>query len=129
MSESRDDGESRYVEPTRRVYREIVKPVQVREDVYEREPEENNNIIRTPSVQKQEQPKEEKTKKGLDIGKMRTQIMDELYLEFYTEIKEGVKQEVEQYKGEIVKEVAAELKSKLKSDLKRDLLRDSGERE
>ena len=126
MSESRyDSGESRYVKPTRRVYKEI-KPVQVREDVYERE-EESKNIIDSSLITKKE-PKEEK-RSGLDIGKMRTQIVDELYMEFYTEIKEAVKQEVEQEKGEIVREVASELKAKLKSDLKRDLLRDSGERE
>lgn len=127
MSESRyDSGESRYEEPTRRVYREIVKPVQIKEEVYEKEPEENNNII-NPSLISKEKPKEKKS--GLDIGKMRTQIVDELYMEFYTEIKDAVKKEVEQDKGEIVREVASELKAKLKSDLKRDLLRDSGERE
>lgn len=127
MSESRyDSGESRYVEPARRVYREITKPVQVREEVYERE-EENKNIIDPSLITKKEQKEEKKS--GLDIGKMRTQIVDELYMEFYTEIKEAVKQEVEQEKGQIVREVASELKSKLKSDLKRDLLRNSGERE
>lgn len=128
MSESRyDSGESRYVEPTRRVYKEITRPVQVMEDVYEREPEVNNNII-DPSLIAKKEPKEKKNS-GLDIGKMRTQIVDELYMEFYTEIKDAVKQEVEQEKGEIVREVASELKAKLKSDLKRDLLRNSGERE
>jgi hypothetical protein len=126
MSESRYDGESRYEEPTRRVYREIVKPVQIVEDVYEKEPEENNNII-NPALISREKTKEEKS--GLDIGKMRTQIVNELYMEFYTEIKEAVKKEVEQDKSEIVRDVASELKAKLKSDLKRDLLRNSGERE
>ena len=95
MSESRYDGESRYEEPTRRVYREIVKPVQIVEDVYEKEPEENNNII-NPALISREKTKEEKS--GLDIGKMRTQIVNELYMEFYTEIKEAVKKKLNKIK-------------------------------
>ena len=66
-------------------------------------------------------------RKSIDIGDIRSQVMQELYDELYVEIKDEVRQELEKEKPEIVREIKDELKEKLKADLKRNLTQSRGE--